>query len=175
MLAHPLRIRLLFEYQGDPTCPSDVARRMGEPLNLVSYHTTVLSRHGLIERVGTEKRRGGTAHFYRSTTAQSLEGDEWLATPLPLRRALMRGLLAATTERARGALLEGGFDEVHAHLSSVPLVLDDAGVRRVAAILRRALDEIIGAQEASDRRAPATRRTYEVVLMGFESTHELAR
>jgi hypothetical protein len=173
MLTHPVRHRLLFEYQGEPTCPSDVARRMNAPLNVVSYHTAVLVRYGLLELVGTAQRRGGTAHFYRSTTGQSLEGDEWDSTPLSLRRALMRGLLAATTDRARRALLDGGFDGVHAHLSRIPLLLDDAGVVDVATILRRGVDEIIAVQEACDRRRPEALRSYEVVLMGSEGPHDL--
>jgi DNA-binding transcriptional ArsR family regulator len=72
LLAHPLRDRLLFEYQGDPTSPSKVARRLGESVSLVSYHTDVLARNGCLELVRTERRRGAIEHFYRAIVAQDI-------------------------------------------------------------------------------------------------------
>src|SRR3954453_3614820 len=89
VLAHPLRDRVLFEYQGAPAAPSEVAGRLGRPLNLVSYHTGVLVRLGCLELVRTERRRGGLTRVYRSTVGQILDPGAWIALPLPLRRALV--------------------------------------------------------------------------------------
>src|SRR5262245_55677502 len=110
LLAHALRDRLLFAYQFGPASPSDLARRTGEPLNLVSYHTRVLLRHGWLELVRTEQRRGGTASVYRATAPGFIEDDEWRRLPLQRRRALIRSLIAVASEEARRAARAGGFD-----------------------------------------------------------------
>lgn len=171
LLAHPLRDRLLFEYRGDGSTPSEVARRTGEPLNRVSYHTAMLLRHGCVELVRVERRRGAVTRVYRTTSMAVIDGDDWLNTPLATRRALMRGLAATVGERAHAAALAGGFDLEHAHLSRSPLRLDEAGAEEVAEILRQALVELARAQVRSERRGlPA--RPVEVVMMAFEPDRE---
>jgi DNA-binding PadR family transcriptional regulator len=54
-LAHPIRLHIL-----------SVA--LSEPLGVVAYHFRVLHTAGLIELVGTERRRGSIQSFYRATT-----------------------------------------------------------------------------------------------------------
>jgi DNA-binding transcriptional ArsR family regulator len=167
LLAHPLRDRLLFEYQGEAISPSEVARRTAEPLNLVSYHTRVLVRHGWLELVRTERRRGGTAHLYRATSPAFIEAGEWEAVPLPLRRALVRGLLTATADESRRAARQGGFGVPHAHVGRWPVQLDEEGTVEVGQLLRRLIDDLARIQAESDARAAPSRLPMEVVLMGF--------
>jgi DNA-binding transcriptional ArsR family regulator len=170
LLAHPLRDRLLFEYQGDAISPSEVARRTGEPLNLVSYHTGVLAKAGWLELVGTERRRGGTARLYRATSSAFIEAEAWPAVPSPLRRALVRGVLATTADESRRAALEGGFDAAHAHVSRWPVDLDDQGAAEVGQLLRALVDDLSRIQAESDARAAGTsRRSLEVVLLGYRA------
>jgi DNA-binding transcriptional ArsR family regulator len=167
LLTHPLRHRLLLEYSSGPENPAQIAHRLGEPLNLVSYHTGVLARHGFIELVRTERRRGALTHFYRSDAATVIEAEQWGALAGSLRRSLALGTLAQATEDARQAAHGGGFDDSEAHLSRSPLELDDEGVLEVADRLRETLDELAriaaACRERSARRAPC-----EIVLMGFE-------
>src|SRR3954471_12700053 len=94
LLAHPLRDRVLYEYQHEPTLPSEVARRIGRPLNLVSYHTRVLLRHGCLELVRVERRRGAPTHFYRAVVDQFLEDEEWVSLSVTRRRNLALSTLA---------------------------------------------------------------------------------
>jgi hypothetical protein len=165
--AHPLRDRLLFEYQREPISPSKLARRLGERVNLVSYHTGVLARSGCLELVRTERRRGATEHFYRSLVALDIEDDEWQALPRILRRSLVLGTLAAITEESRRAALDGSFDERRAHMSRSWLELDDQAMSEVSWILRRVIDDIARVQAECREREPAEVRRYELAMLHF--------
>jgi hypothetical protein len=166
VLAHPLRDRVLFEYQGEPTSPARVARRLGRPVNLISYHTAVLVQHGCLTLVRAERHRGALEHFYRSTIGQIVADDEWEAAPTPLRRALVLATLRAIDEEAREAVLTGGFDAQGAALARIVLEADDEGVRAVSDVLRHAYDEIERIVDASRGRSGL--RTIEVALLAFE-------
>ncbi len=173
VLAHPLRDRVLFEYQGEPTTPGHVARRLGRPVNLVSYHTRVLAEHGCLVLVRTERRRGAVEHFYRSAVAQRIADDEWEGVPAPLRRSLVLGTLRALGEEAREAALEGGFDARHAQLMRVVLELDDEGFAAASRVLRDAFFELD--RIAAERRGRPGRRPVEVGLLAFAQAGEPPR
>jgi len=165
VLAHPLRGRILLEYAGGLTCPSDVARTLARPLNVVSYHTRVLARTGFVELVRTERRRGATTHHYRATIEGVLEDEQWTAIEPRLRRRLVREGLALALADAEEAARAGGFDVAHAHLSRVPLQLDAAGVDAATRLLRRTVEALAALQAAS---ADGPRQAFEVVLLGFD-------
>jgi hypothetical protein len=165
-LAHWLRGRILLEYQAAPACPSEVARRLGQPLNLVSYHTHVLVRQGCLELERTERRRGALKHCYRATGAQVVGDDDWTRLPAGGRRALALATLDHIATEARQGALAGGFDGAHAHLTRWLVALDDEGERAVDDVLLRAADEIAVIAAASRaRRAP--RRLHELALLAF--------
>ena len=164
VLAHPLRDRVLFEYQGEPATPAQVARRVGRPVNLISYHTRVLAEHGCVVLVRTERRRGALAHYYRSAVAPWIADDAWDRVPAPLRRALVRGTLSKLDEEARTAALQGAFDG-NAVLIRALFELDEAGAGEVSDVLRRAFEEI--ERIAVARRGRPGVRHVEVALLEF--------
>lgn len=166
ILSHPLRHRLLFEYS-ETTSPARVARRLGERLNVVSYHTNVLHEYGWIELVRTEPRRGATEHFYRSAASPYIEDLDWEQTPVQLRRAFVHGIRAITTDEVRAASLHGGFDHATAHFSRSLLDLDGEGVAEVAATLREAIEKIERIVAASRERDAAACERHEVVIQFF--------
>jgi hypothetical protein len=166
VLAHPLRDRVLFEYQGEPACPSEVAQRIGRPLNLVSYHTGVLARHGCLELVRTERRRGAQAHYYRATVAQFIDDAGWSSLGVTRRRNLALNTLARVADEARRGALAGAFEVPHAHLSRSPVELDEEGMLAVGRLLRKTFDEIAQITEASHARC-GDRRTHMVVMLAF--------
>ena len=166
VLAHPLRQRLLYEY-GDQTSPSKAAGRVGEPVNVVSYHTHVLRRHGWIELVRTERRRGATEHYYRSTRARAIEDDVWARLPARQRRAIVLGALATTADEAKVAALAGGFDHAKAHLSRCLLELDEDALEEVAATLRETVARVERIAATARDRAPAGRERHELVIQCF--------
>lgn len=168
LLAHPLRQRLLFEY-ARPTSPSKAARRLSQPVNLVSYHTGVLRRRGWIELVRTERRRGATEHVYRSTGPPDIEDADWARLSLRVRRAIVLATLGGTADEARAAALGGGFDEGSAHLSRSLIELDEQGVAEVAATLRAAVDELARIAAAARERDPAGCERHEVTVQFFRA------
>jgi hypothetical protein len=166
VLAHPLRDRVLFEYQGEPTSPARVARRLGRPVNLISYHTGVLVQHGCLTLVRTERRRGALEHFYRSAIGQIVADDAWEAAPPPLRRALALATLRTIDDEAREAVLTGGFDAQGAALARWVIEVDDEDRRAVSDVLRRARDEIERIVDPSRGRSGL--QNFEVALLAFE-------
>ena len=168
LLAHPLRQHLLFEYD-EPTSPSKVAARLGERVNVVSYHTDVLRRHGWIELVGTEQRRGATEHVYRSTGPRVIEDAVWAQMPARTRRAIILGALNAMASETKSAALAGGFDHAKAHLSRCLLELDDSALDQVAATLRDTVSRVEQiAAEARDR-APTETARHELTIQCFRT------
>ena len=168
LLAHPLRQRLLFEYD-TATSPSKAARRLQEPVNLVSYHTGVLHRRGWVELVGTEQRRGATEHFYRSTRPPLIEDADWGRLSQRLRRAVVLGTLTATADEVKAAALEGGFEHGAAHLSRCLLELDDQGLMEVAETLRDTIDEIERIAAAARERDPDGCDRHGLVVQMFRT------
>lgn len=164
---HPLRDRLLFEYATREASPSDLARKLERPLNLVSWHTGVLVRSGEVELVRTERRRGGTAHVYRAAGAPVIEDERWGALAPGLRRRLVRELLTVVADDTRAAALAGGFDSAQAFFGRWPLELDEVGWRAVTDVLRQLLDDLAAAQAAATARGGAGQRRVDVVLMGL--------
>jgi DNA-binding transcriptional ArsR family regulator len=166
LLAHPLRARLLFEYE-QQTSPSKLARRLQERVNLVSYHTNVLREHGWIELVRTERRRGATEHFYRTTGPHDIEDEDWEQVSTQLRRAVVLGVLGITRDEARTAALHGGFDRATMHLSRSLLDLDDRGVAELASTLRQAIDKVQQIAASARTRDADGRERHEVVIQFF--------
>ena len=166
LLAHPLRQLLLFEYE-QTNSPSKAARRLRQPVNVVSYHTDVLQRLGWIELVRTERRRGAVEHFYRSTGRPDIEDEDWVGLSLRLRHAIVLGTLGATADEARGAALAGGFDHATAHLSRCLLELDEQGAAEVAETLREAVARVEQIAAAARSRATAVGQRHELVIQCF--------
>jgi hypothetical protein len=168
LLTHPLRHRLLFEYAGEAANPAAVARRLGEPVNLVSYHTQVLLKHDFIRLVRTERRRGVLTRWYAATVTAAIEDADWGALPVSVRRALITGTLAQVAEEARRAALEGGFDGPHVQLTRSPLDLDAEGVLETTERLRSAFTEIAAIVAASSPLDAPDRTPYQLAMLGYE-------
>jgi DNA-binding transcriptional ArsR family regulator len=167
LLLHPLRHRLLLEYSREPTNPGELARRLERPLNSVSYHTNVLLRHGYLELVRTERRRGAPTRFFHAPVMAEIDDAPWESLPEAVRRALTLGSLAQIAGESRRAALDGGLDVPGAHLSRTALELDDEGAQEVADCLRTAVVEVMRIAAESRERGGA-RVPWEVVLLGFE-------
>jgi hypothetical protein len=168
LLAHPLRQRLLFEYE-TPSSPSKAARRLQQPVNVVSYHTGVLHRRGWLELVRTRRRRGAVEHFYRSTGPRVIEDADWGKLPLRVRHAIVLATLSGTAAEARTAALSGGFDGDAAHLSRCLLDLDERGLAEVAATLRDAIDRVERIAADARHRDPAACDRHELVVQLFRT------
>ena len=74
--AHPLRLEILGALGGRAS-PTDLSKRLDQPLGTVSYHVRVLADHGLLRLVEQAPRRGAIEHYYE--TAPGLVAE--LLTP----------------------------------------------------------------------------------------------
>ena len=68
-LRHPLRRELLRLYvkEAERLSPKQLSDFTKKHLSLVGYHVRELAKHGAVELVATEPRRGSIEHFYRAT------------------------------------------------------------------------------------------------------------
>jgi DNA-binding transcriptional ArsR family regulator len=66
-MTSPLGIRIL-QALSSPKCPMDIARKLGEHEQKIYYYINKFRKHGLIEEIRTEKRKGTLAKFYQITS-----------------------------------------------------------------------------------------------------------
>jgi DNA-binding transcriptional ArsR family regulator len=69
-LAHPTRVRALFEYRSGELSPTQLADRLGDPavpLPTLAYHVRHLADAGLIRLTGATPSRGAMEHHYSLT------------------------------------------------------------------------------------------------------------
>lgn len=164
-LSHPLRQRLLLAYADRVASPRELAEELDEPLTSVSYHTQQLMRHGFIELVRTEKRRGATKHYYRAITHPEIRDDEWMSLPASRRRTISSAMVAEIWLDVVNAQAAGRLEGPGIHLARMPLELDAQGWDELSALLR----EVSAAaaridRESRERGSAATRRSMLGIL-----------
>jgi DNA-binding transcriptional ArsR family regulator len=173
-IGHPLRWQMLEALNEGEASPAQLARRFGEPVNLVAYHMGILAKAGGVELVRTEPRRGSTEHFYRATMRPFFADREWARLPAETRRAV----LAVETKRIindiRAAAAGNGLDHPKAHVSWTPLDLDREGVEEVAELLVGVLDKLhdiqarVNGRQANSTASKAEPLSTEVAMVHFE-------
>ena len=153
--AHPLRVQILIILNERVASPNNLAKELGESLNLVAYHVRVLEKFECIELVKTKQRRGATEHFYRATRRQFFTDREWEGMPASLRPGLSDAMLKAVLDDIGEAVNNATFDELaDRHLSRTPMVVDKKGWEDVSSLLADTLDRVLEIQtEASQRLA----------------------
>ena len=167
VLGHPLRLRILHEYRRGATSPSRIARRLGLPISVVSYHTKELKRLGCIEQIRTERRRGVIERFHHAIAAPPIGERDWEGVPLKVRRRLTRATISLLMGDAARAADRGGFDSAESHVSRRPLQLDAEGIAGLRALLRRFDREVTALETASAARGgPLVSR--ELAVLAFE-------
>jgi hypothetical protein len=158
---------LLFEYREEDATPSKVARKLGLPLNLVSYHTNVLARAGCIELVGTRRVRGAVEHTYRTVDGSPISDHEWASLRPKVRRALSRLLVEALSRDAFRSLDGGGMDRATTHLTRNRVLLDAQGRDELSALLRSTVEAVERIQ-ASARERAGELEAVAVQLLAFD-------
>jgi len=69
-LAHPLRLRLVEEFAGEPRTTMQVAAAMGEPPTRLYHHVNALERAGILKLARTRQVRGTTEKYYEVAKKQ---------------------------------------------------------------------------------------------------------
>ena len=180
-IGHPLRWQMLEALNEGESSPAQLARRFGEPVNLVAYHMGILAKVGGVELVRTEPRRGSTEHYYRATMRPYFADREWARLPAETRKSV----LAVETKRIlndiRAAAAGTGLDHPKAHVSWSPLELDREGYDEVAELLGGVIEQLHdiqaranGRQADQEGKKAATLLT-EVAIVHFERPRRARR
>jgi DNA-binding transcriptional ArsR family regulator len=173
-IGHPLRWQMLEALNEGEASPAQLARRFGEPVNLVAYHMGILAKAGGVEMVRTEPRRGSTEHYYRATMRPYFADREWSRLPTETRRALLAVETKRIVNDIRAAAAGTGLDHPKAHVSWSPMELDREGYDEVATLLSGVLDQLNDIQaRASVRQAEkgsknGKKLSTEVAILHFE-------
>jgi DNA-binding transcriptional ArsR family regulator len=173
-IGHPLRWQMLEALNEGEASPAQLARRFGEPVNLVAYHMGILAKAGGVEMVRTEPRRGSTEHYYRATMRPYFADREWSRLPTETRRALLAVETKRIVNDIRAAAAGTGLDHPKAHVSWSPMELDREGYDEVATLLSGVLDQLNDIQARSSVRQGEKGRkngkklSTEVAILHFE-------
>lgn len=172
-LAHPLRAHILGILNERVASPNQLSKELDEGLSQVSYHIKVLRDYECIELVKTEPRRGALEHFYRGTRRVLIEDSTWEQLSPAVREGISMVTLQMTTNHAMRAIEAGTFDaRIDSHMSYTPVILDEEGWKDLAAVLGKALDDVLEIQAQSAGRLAEARADgfpATVALMSFES------
>jgi DNA-binding transcriptional ArsR family regulator len=146
-MSSPTRLRIMALLNEGVASPKQLADRLGEPLENVSYHVRVLRELDCIELVSTRPRRGATEHFYRATTRAFIDNEGSAGLDESVRAAMSSTVLQEIFRLAYEATSQGTFDSrSDRHLSYVNLELTEAGWCDVGERLDALLEHAMGLQ-----------------------------
>ncbi|HEY6731923.1 MAG TPA: winged helix-turn-helix domain-containing protein [Solirubrobacterales bacterium] len=132
-LAHPLRHDILNICDNRPASPTELAEETGEDFKRVCHHVTYLERHGLLELVETDNRKGGTQHFYRAIRRPLVDMAQADALSRVIREtqsaSALRFFLADLISASEAGTLD---DHEQRSLLREKHILDDQGMRESA-------------------------------------------
>jgi DNA-binding transcriptional ArsR family regulator len=151
-LAHPLRIQILSILEERVASPSQIAEEIDAPLGNVSYHVRQLADLKLISLVRTTPVRGTLEHYYRAEIRPRISDRAFATAPQLVKQATIGSTLGQIADAVNRAAAGGGFGRSDAHLSRLPLVLDEEGWAQVASELEALIDRIDKIQRASGKR-----------------------
>jgi DNA-binding transcriptional ArsR family regulator len=97
-LQHPLRRRIL-ETLAAPGSATTVAGSLDVPRQLVNYHLRVLEKAGLVEEVGSRRKRGLTERLVRATAAHYVMSPDAVGAPATTRDAFSSTYQVAVAAR----------------------------------------------------------------------------
>ena len=171
-MASPIRLRLLAMLNEGVATPKDLAARLGQPLENVSYHIRVLRDLGCIELVKTEQRRGATAHFYRAKGRAFLDAAGTASLEEAERAAMSATILQDVFSIAFEATAEGTFDKrPDRHLSYTHLELTEDDWAEVNRRLHDLIEDALG-MHARALASDETTIVSDLVMMHFPSSRK---
>jgi DNA-binding transcriptional ArsR family regulator len=149
-LGHPLRQRVLQALNEGVASPSELSKKLSEPLGNVSYHVKILAECDAIELVKTAPVRGAVEHFYRATIRPYFDDDSWADLPESARRALFDDSLQSIWNHLAEAAKAGTLgNDLKDHVSWTTLEFDEQAYEEMAEQLRITLERAIELQAES--------------------------
>ncbi len=140
-IGHPLRMRLLARLNERVSSPVELARELGESVQLVSYHVRILRDLEFVELVRTTPRRGAVEHHYRATRRAFFSDADFAALPETVRSEVVGTVL----ERILGQVIEahaaGVFEKsVDSNISTGDFIVDEEGWKRLTVKVNEVVD-----------------------------------
>ena len=173
-LTHPLRARILTLLEGRTASPSELAEQLEAPLGVVSYHVRRLHALKFLKLVKRVPRRGAVEHYYTTVAGPFITTDAWRSTPTIVKHAAVSSAFQEIATQASTAINAGGFDHNDAHISRIPVVLDEQGWQAVGRELDALFARVKEIEAESHKRLIDTdhqdERPATVALMLFAPT-----
>lgn len=172
-MAHPVRVRVLSFLAEEPGAGAKaIAERIGHPLRSVRHHLAEMRKHDLVEAVEERRRRGASERFYSLVRPPVIDDSETEGLGARLKLRISTETLKLVFDDATTALRAGTFDGRHDRLlARVRCGLDEQGWSELAAIQRRACEEVERVKAESEARLQrdgAVAIAAVAVLMAFE-------
>jgi DNA-binding transcriptional ArsR family regulator len=155
-MSHPTRVRVMSVLTERAASPREIATKIGEPLNNVTYHVNQLRDLGCIELIRAEPVRGGrvTEHFYRSCRRAYFDESAWDELTEKERYGVISAILKMISQDIATAMAGGTFlQDGDAHASRSVLHVDDEGWEEVVKVIGRATNELFEVEERVAARA----------------------
>lgn len=154
-MAHRTRFHAMTFLVEEEATPAQIAARISEPLNNVSYHIKVLVELGCVELVRVQPASGGRVaeHVYRATQRALLDLEAWGELDEAEKLQLNASLLRLISEDLAESMSSGAFylDEDN-HVSRMPMRLDQGGWEEVVSLLEGTLDQLMEIQDRVNER-----------------------
>jgi DNA-binding transcriptional ArsR family regulator len=152
-LGHPTRVQILEALQGRSASPVSLARKLRESLGNISYHANALLDLDCIEQVHTKPTSGTIEHFYTARPRSFIGHQDWRRAPLSVRGGVTSEAIRTFVAKVGAALDADTIDSREdTTLNWMPMTVDDQGWRETAAILDRALRELMEVAAKSRER-----------------------
>jgi len=170
-LAHPVRVQILEALQSRVASPTEISKGMEESLGVISYHANTLVECGCIELVHTRPRRGALEHFYRIAPRSFIGHQDWRRAPQTVLAGVTDATIATFVDRVAAAVDAGTIDgRAETTLCWMPITVDDAGWKELAAVMARARKQAAAIHAKSVERLAEAEGTAAIVgFAGFEA------
>jgi DNA-binding transcriptional ArsR family regulator len=152
--------------------PSEMSEQLDIPIGNVSYHVRQLKDLGLIKLVRETPRRGAVEHHYTAEARPLITDKAWREAPEIVRQAMVGAWLEETGRSVNAAAMTSGFSRDGAHVSRIPVPLDQRGWKEFSKELEATMKRLRRIAEVSQQRLRKTSHDGEVhataVMMLFE-------
>lgn len=140
---HPVRLDILSTLFVRVAGRRELAKALGQPLSMVSFHLKQLKDDHVIEVVGEEPGARGTEYYYRATLQPSLSEEEIEKLPTAARRRLAAVALQAIVTEGLSSLRHGQMDaDDELVLDLIPLRLSSKGRSEVKLLLDETREQL---------------------------------
>lgn len=178
-VGHRIRIEILAALHEGPESADSLAKIVGRPLGIVTYHIEELLKDGSIEVAYSKQIRANmTQHFYRMIELPEFSEEEIAAMTPEERQALAALILQATTAEALASLWAGKLHtDPRVKLIWDRLTLDEQGREDLADEQADSWSRIRGiAGDATNRMVESGEKgvTYVVHIFGYERSRSTA-